>query len=205
MPPDHRRSDAAANTDRIVTAARLLFAREGAGATLSKVAAAAGVSEATLYRHFPNRQALAVAVFQEIFDRDVRTAILDLDLDRTSLRQMVLDIIDDFATTMMHQSELLSSIDGLAAVTARFMTRDSARLEDLIARTKAVRLIRADVTAEEAATLIAMIVASAVQMNLPRGPRRRYLALAFDALTPPASEQSDFRRRPQRHAGPVKP
>ena len=57
-----QRTDAYANVSRIVAAARSLFSAEGASATLAQVARRAGVGTATLYRHFPNRQALALAV-----------------------------------------------------------------------------------------------------------------------------------------------
>src|SRR3712207_3266457 len=73
-----RRSDAFANVSRIVAAARDIFARDGASATLSQVAAAAGVGNATLYRHFPNRQALAAAVYTDIVENDIRPTIAAL-------------------------------------------------------------------------------------------------------------------------------
>jgi serine phosphatase RsbU (regulator of sigma subunit) len=56
-----RRSDAERNHDRIVEAAGRLLAQTP-WATLADIASSAGVSRSTIYRHFPDRRALAAAV-----------------------------------------------------------------------------------------------------------------------------------------------
>jgi AcrR family transcriptional regulator len=57
------RSDARDNRDRILAAARAVFATEGFGAPMRSVAHRAGVGPATLYRRFPTKQALATEAF----------------------------------------------------------------------------------------------------------------------------------------------
>jgi len=59
------RADARRNYDRLVATAREVFAEEGPDASLNEVAGRAGVGPGTLYRHFPTREALLVAVFRE--------------------------------------------------------------------------------------------------------------------------------------------
>ncbi|GAA1676255.1 hypothetical protein GCM10009745_19340 [Kribbella yunnanensis] len=59
------RADAADNRDRIVAAAYRLFAAEGMTVTMREIARQAGVGPATLYRHFPTKQDLAVEAFAE--------------------------------------------------------------------------------------------------------------------------------------------
>ncbi len=59
------RRDGAQNRERVLEAARTVFATQGAGAALEEVARLAGVSRTTLYRHFATREHLAVAVFEE--------------------------------------------------------------------------------------------------------------------------------------------
>ncbi|TDD87207.1 TetR/AcrR family transcriptional regulator [Actinomadura darangshiensis] len=59
------RADARRNADRIVAAAGALIAEHGADASLEEVARRAGVGSATLHRHFPSRQALLEAVFND--------------------------------------------------------------------------------------------------------------------------------------------
>jgi len=57
------RADAVKNRDRILEAARDAFAEDGA-VSLNTIAKQAGVGPGTLYRHFPTREALLLAVYQ---------------------------------------------------------------------------------------------------------------------------------------------
>lgn len=59
------RADARRNHERLLTEARAAFAAHGTDASLEDVARRAGVGIGTLYRHFPNRQALLSAVFED--------------------------------------------------------------------------------------------------------------------------------------------
>ena len=60
------RADAARNRQRILTAAATLFGQRGAdNVSMEEVASAAGVGKGTLYRRFPDRAALAVALLDE--------------------------------------------------------------------------------------------------------------------------------------------
>lgn len=59
------RSDAARNAERVLAAARELFSAEGAGVALDRIARRAGVGNATLYRSFPTRSDLLIAVYTE--------------------------------------------------------------------------------------------------------------------------------------------
>jgi len=59
------RRDARRNRALIIEAAREVFAIAGLGAPLDAVARRAGVGRGTLYRHFPDRYALAVAIFED--------------------------------------------------------------------------------------------------------------------------------------------
>src|SRR3954452_22472135 len=52
------RRDAQRNRERILVAARDVFAERGVEATLDDVAARAGVGVATVYRRYPNKEAL---------------------------------------------------------------------------------------------------------------------------------------------------
>jgi AcrR family transcriptional regulator len=56
------RADACRNEDRLIAVARTAFVEKGIDTSLEEIARQAGVGIGTLYRHFPNRQALVEAV-----------------------------------------------------------------------------------------------------------------------------------------------
>jgi AcrR family transcriptional regulator len=59
------RADARRNQERLLSAARDAFTVHGERASLDDIVKRAGVGPGTLYRHFPNREALLAAVFTE--------------------------------------------------------------------------------------------------------------------------------------------
>ena len=63
--PNSLRSDALDNRERIVDAARTVFAAEGLNVPMREIARRAGVAPATLYRRFPTKQILATEVFAD--------------------------------------------------------------------------------------------------------------------------------------------
>jgi len=64
-----KRADARRNYDRLLAAAAAAFAEHGADdVSLEEIARRAGVGIGTLYRHFPARQALLEAVYQDQVD-----------------------------------------------------------------------------------------------------------------------------------------
>ena len=60
------RADARANQEAVIQAAVRLIPREGAQVPLTTVAEEAGVGIATLYRNFPTRESLLLAVIQSV-------------------------------------------------------------------------------------------------------------------------------------------
>ncbi|WP_432196523.1 TetR/AcrR family transcriptional regulator [Streptomyces sp. bgisy027] len=66
------RSDARENRARILVAAREQFAENG-NTSMNQIAQRAGVGAGTLYRNFPTREALILAIYQEEVERLVGT------------------------------------------------------------------------------------------------------------------------------------
>jgi AcrR family transcriptional regulator len=67
MSPVPRRADARRNYDRLLAAAETALNADGVSASLDDIAKAAGVGNATLYRHFPTREKLIEAVYDQRF------------------------------------------------------------------------------------------------------------------------------------------
>jgi AcrR family transcriptional regulator len=59
------RADARRNRELLLAAAREVFAAHGADAPLDEIARRAGIGNATLYRHFPDRRELIIAVYAD--------------------------------------------------------------------------------------------------------------------------------------------
>lgn len=72
------RADALRNRERIVAAAREMFTEYGADVPLDEIARRAGVGNATVYRHFPDRDALVREVVCSVMDRTSEAAELAL-------------------------------------------------------------------------------------------------------------------------------
>jgi AcrR family transcriptional regulator len=64
-----RRTDARRNRERLIEAARRLFADQGTSVPLASVAKAAGVGTGTAYRHFPTQEELVEAAYRQEIER----------------------------------------------------------------------------------------------------------------------------------------
>jgi AcrR family transcriptional regulator len=72
------RADARRNYEKVLAAAREAFAEGGESTSLEEIARRAGVGIGTLYRHFPNRQALLEALYESEV-QDLCRSASDLD------------------------------------------------------------------------------------------------------------------------------
>ena len=75
------RADAERNRERILAAAAALFAERGLDVSLDDIAAAAGVGVGTVYRRFPDKDALIDALFEDKIDRAVELASDALEIE----------------------------------------------------------------------------------------------------------------------------
>src|ERR1700743_1904798 len=73
------RRDAERNRQRILDAARELFAEEGLGVTLNDIAHHAGVGVGTVYRRFPEKTVLIEELFEQRLEDLVTLAAAALD------------------------------------------------------------------------------------------------------------------------------
>jgi len=73
-PSRRQRSDAKRNVVALVAAAKTVFAGSGVDAPAKEITDLAGVGVGTLYRHFPRRSDLIVAVLQHEIDECDRAA-----------------------------------------------------------------------------------------------------------------------------------
>src|SRR5436190_17372218 len=85
-----KRADARRNYEKVLAAAREAFAEGGESTALEEIARRAGVGIGTLYRHFPNRQALLEALYVNEMEQVCQSAA---QLDRGDPWQALSDWI----------------------------------------------------------------------------------------------------------------
>jgi AcrR family transcriptional regulator len=181
--PRRERADARRNRERVLVAARDVFATAGPDASLEEIARRAEVGIGTLYRHFPTRQALLEAVFSdsvtELCGRADELLAGDTPFDalRTWLRAQLAH-----ATTYgsLAASAMLTSLDRADGTSSCEAMRRSA--DSLLRRAQAAGEVRADVDTDDLMRLIGAIAIAAD--DSPDGAERadRIFMLMMDGL-----------------------
>jgi AcrR family transcriptional regulator len=141
------RADAERNRDRILAAARRLYAREGLGVSMAAVAREAGVGKATLSRRFATREDLITAVFADRMDA-YATAVADALADPDPWHGFTGYI---YAVCAMQAADRgFADVLTMTFPTAKSLETRRARayhdLIELIARAKATGHLRDDFT-----------------------------------------------------------
>lgn len=204
MPGVAQRADARRNREALLVAAEDVFADEGADAPLEIVARRAGVGRGTLYRHFPDRQSLAVAVYERRLAGLEQLAVQHRD-DPDLLEQLVLGVADRQTRVPGLVAVLLGTTEGTAALD-RITERTRRIVAGPLAQARARGELRQDATDDDLMLLFAMV--DGLVRGLPPGQAadtvRRGCRLVLDGMRPgraPSSERG--RAREARHGTEV--
>ena len=178
------RADAERNRQRIVEAARAVFAERGLDAPLEAIAQRAGVGQATLYRRFPRREDLVVACFAPKlaeYAAAVDEALAAPDA-WAGFCAFVEQVCAMQAADRGVQDVLTTTFPTARAVEAQ-RARAFERLTELIRRAQAQGGLRADFVPEDVVLLL-MANAGVVQAMRAAAPEawRRFVGLTLDAL-----------------------
>jgi AcrR family transcriptional regulator len=115
LPHKPKRADALRNYEKIVAAAREAFAERGDATSLEEIARRAEVGIGTLYRNFPNRQALLEAVYVGEVD----------DLCRSSAELQNLEPWDAFAAWIRRLVGYMATKQALAHELFEYLDKDA--------------------------------------------------------------------------------
>lgn len=132
-PPKGNRGRAAgpANRRALLAAAREVYRDQGLGAPFSAVARRAGVGQGSLYRHFPDRVALAAAVFEEnvaeleALARAEDARLADL-FDSIVAQALPATAFIELTSSHRHDPAVVHLGARFRAVVERFVTRERA-------------------------------------------------------------------------------
>lgn len=178
-----RRADATSNAARIVAAARRVLTTSDGLGSLEEIAREAGVGIATLYRHFSRREALASAVYTELFDDELAPALERAREDPSPLHG--LKAAAEALLTMLSRAQgLVASTGNLAALTDQLLQRFADPLYEIVVKAQEAGEMRDDIQRDDIPRLLVMILAGLTVPGIPQGAHQRYLTLIFDALTP---------------------
>jgi AcrR family transcriptional regulator len=180
------RRDAELNRQRILKAATAEFSERGLDVTLDDVARRAGVGVGTVYRRFPNKEALAEALFVEKLHGVAALA------ERAMANP---DSWAALAGCLEQATELLAADRGLRQI-LMFATFGNERVDqarasmgplaaNLIERAQRDGVVRADLQPSDLPLIEFMLTASTeYAWNVRPGVWRRYLGLTLDGLRP---------------------
>lgn len=153
---------AAANRRALVRAAREVFAENGFDAPLNSIARAAGVGPGVLYRHFPTRESMILAVFDD--------NIVEIEQVANRPGTTAVDLLDFIVDQIAVSAGFIATIDPtgfddprLFEVSRRLVDLIGAKLTDTDLRGS----LRPELTAEDVVTALAMLAAVLIKTELP--------------------------------------
>jgi len=177
-----KRADAMRNRKKIVKAARVCLARDGLDAQVEEIARRAKVGVGTVYRHFPTKNDLVIALAAERFERLAELAREALDKE---------DPWDAFCDFLRASGEIQIGDRALseAMLDSKDVMHEHAQrvgilelVEQLMDRAKLAGALREDAEPEDVPMLMCAL-GGAAEMQMMSG--ERYLALAIDGFRAP--------------------
>lgn len=179
------RADARRNRERILAAARELFASERHDVGIDEVASRAGVGVGTVYRHFPDKEALMGTLVRErfeFFNEQLRAAIAEESAEPfaalgDALRTNMAAMAEDAATRFAFQNGGERVFAHAEAEGAEYV--ELCRV--LVARAIASGELRSDFEAEEIPMLMCG-VCSTIGSGKDGWDWRRYMELVLRGM-----------------------
>lgn len=199
-----KRADALRNRDRVLEAARTAFAEGGPDVAVSEILKLAGVGSGTLFRHFPTKHDLLIAVLESTFDRMSDTMEVAVGFDDPW--DGIVHVLTTTAEIQAGDRMFLESVGPELFGEERFLRRNVAmmeQLERLVERAHEAGVIRADLTAEDLPFILSAIGGATQQCapsvtgrghcvpgadGLSSNLWRRYLGMVLDGLRPEGAQ-----------------
>jgi AcrR family transcriptional regulator len=169
------RADARKNRAAMLRAAREVFAEQGLDAPLDLIARTAGVGRGTQHRHFPTRESLLIALFEENLE-DLEAVVREAEPDDAYvalLQATVAQLQRDRGFNELSDSRVPTDIrDEMAE---RFLAIAAKPLR----RAQRVGRVRKDIRPDDTLMLLAMVTGSVHAPGRASPERRMEKALAI--------------------------
>lgn len=181
-----RRADALRNQQTLLAAAAAVFVESGVDAPIREIAARAGVGTGTLYRHFPTRADLVVAVYRHQVEACAEAGPVLLAATASplaALRDWTGLFVDFLVTKHGLANAMQSDTSGFDALHAYFLDRLVPVCAALLDAAAGAGEIRPDTQAYELMRGIGNLCIG--HDEDPRYDPRRLVALLLDGLRQP--------------------
>jgi AcrR family transcriptional regulator len=176
------RADAARNRRMLLDCARHAFARYGVTASLDEVARAAGVGAGTLYRHFPTRDSLVLAVIEDALINLCRLGATLLDeADAMAALRRWLDAYIEQSSIFDGLARTLASPPPAAGENSACRRARDAGCA-LLERARDAGLVREGITADDVLDMAAALAWIGEQPGRDGEQRTRLLVVLLDGL-----------------------
>jgi len=186
--PRPLRADARRNREKVLGAARAVFAECGRDAQMDDVARQAELGVGTVYRHFPTKEALIEALVVDAFSAILAAAEAAREVE---------DPWEAFEQVLWRGAEIMAGDRALSEVFASQPTEVEAAMpvvaslqevvSGLIARAQAAGVLRDDLEIDDIPMLMCGIGAATRKEHACSAPWRRHLRIVLDGLRAPAA------------------
>ena len=177
------RADARRNRERVIAAARAVFAEQGREAQMDDVARRAEVGVGTVYRHFPTKEALLRAVAEDAFARISADAAAALEMDDPW--EAFVHIVEVGAQVMAGDralTEVAMELPGGIRAVAGAQDELRERVEKIVRRAQEAGMLRADLVADDIGMLMCGIGSATKKEHRCPEAWRRHLSIVIDGL-----------------------
>jgi AcrR family transcriptional regulator len=181
-----QRADARRNRQRVLDAAARCFAEDGSDAAVAEIARRAGVGTGTLFRHFPTKHDLLVAVMEERF-ASARATLEAALAEPDPWAAFALLLADGAELQVRNRCLMEAKTPEIMAdpTLARMRAELLAGVRTVVERAQAAGVVRDDVVAEDVSMLMGAVASTAGQLGAVRPDVwRRYLAVVLEGLRP---------------------
>lgn len=154
------RSDVVRHRIALLEAATRLFAHQGVHVPLESVAAESGVGRATLYRHFPDRTALLLA----LIDREIEQVMTVFEQHPRG--DVLIAMVRRFAAATKEASVLADAWRALSPDDSEMLRRQQdliSAFEQPLADAIQAGTVRSDLTLDDVVSVVRMVAGAARQ------------------------------------------
>ncbi|MGH9170014.1 MAG: TetR/AcrR family transcriptional regulator [Acidimicrobiales bacterium] len=175
------RADARRNNERLLDAARKVFADQGSATSMETIAKQAGVGVGTLYRHFPKRIDIVEAVYRD--DVDALVGLAEGGLSRIepwdALERFLRAYVDHARAKRTFLNELHEAFDKNPELKSISRDRVWKSCNQILRRAQEAGVARTDITGED---LMQLIGPMCINATLTPEQADRVLPLVLDGL-----------------------